>query len=70
MEEAFKTNVLEKRLDSNCTMQIITKENLEVNDYDIDITQPTKGIRQYKFVLDHFQKAAVLSIGKVMPNSN
>ena len=63
MDETFKTNVLEKRLDKNCKMQVITKKSLNVEDYDIDITQPTKGIRKYKFTLDHFQKAAVLSIG-------
>jgi superfamily II RNA helicase len=45
-------------------MQIITKKNLNVEEYDIDIDQPTKGIRKYPFTLDHFQKAAVLSIGK------
>lgn len=44
-------------------MQIITKKDLKVQDFDIDINQDTKGIRKYKFTLDHFQKAAVLSIG-------
>lgn len=45
-------------------MQVITREGLNAEDYAIDITRETKGIRKYKFVLDPFQKAAVLSVGK------
>lgn len=59
----FETNIKEKRLDKNCTLQIITKKNLNVEDYDIDLDRPTQNIRKYKFTLDPFQKAAVLSIG-------
>ena len=62
-EEVFETNIIEKRLDENCKMQIISKKELNVQDFDIDIDQETQGIRKYKFTLDHFQKAAVLSIG-------
>ena len=64
-EQHFKTNVWEKRLDGNCTLQVITREGLNAEDYAIDITRETKGIRKYKFVLDPFQKAAVLSVGKI-----
>ena len=59
----FETNVIEKRLDKNCTLQIITRKELSQNEYEIDISQPTKNFRKYKFELDPFQKAAVLSIG-------
>lgn len=51
-------------------MQIISKKELNVQDFDIDINQNTQGIRKYKFTLDHFQKAAVLSIGNILIKIN
>lgn len=55
--------MLEKRLDKNCKMQIITRKHLQPEDFDIDVDAPTQGLRKYPFQLDQFQKAAVLSIG-------
>ena len=52
-------------MDNNCTMQVITKKDLKVEDYAIDMSQETKGIRKYKFILDPFQKAAILTVGTI-----
>lgn len=67
-EQTFETNVLEKRLDKNCKMQIITRKHLNPEDFDIDVDSPTQGLRKYPFKLDQFQKAAVLSVGGPVRN--
>lgn len=44
-------------------MQIITRKHLSPEDFDVDVEQPTQGLRKYPFELDPFQKAAVLCVG-------
>ena len=56
--------IIEKKvLDTNCTLETIIKEGLDMEDYRIDINKKIEEpAKKYKFELDHFQKAAVQSI--------
>lgn len=61
----FKPKIKKQNLAKNCILETIVQSHLDINDYVININSKINDPKkEYKFKLDDFQKAAVLSIEK------
>ena len=63
IESGSEPQMITEKLDNNCILETIVKPGLDINQFKIDLsTEIPNPAKEYKFILDPFQRAAVKSI--------